>query len=320
MLKHHLKKLCFISSWIFLNSMAFAVDTDTLHLQQNTIVIDGNLNDWVTIPYSSTFVKHDDNTTSTQKTKAKVTWDNENLYLAFDVEDTEIVGKIQSQDAAFFETDDLVEFFIDPDGDGQNYLEIGINASGSVYDYVIKCPNASCGGWADDQVFDVKDMEIETTIDGTLNNPNDVDTGYIVECKIPFSSLTNISAGNFTKPSNNNSWKMNLFRIDYGIKNSVEYQAWTPHNVFGFHQPSKFGVIHFKTLITNILSKQFQEPKWKLIDKTIITDEKIQVFNNQGKAINIVKYEDSYNISLLNTGIYLIFFPEINYKTKVFID
>lgn len=301
--------------------MAFAVETDTLHLRQNTIVIDGNLNDWATIPYSSTFVNHATNASTTQKTKTKVTWDNDNLYLAFDVEDTDVVGKIQSQDAAFFGTDDLVEFFIDPDGDGLNYLEIGINASGSIYDYIIKCPNASCGGWSDDQVFDVKNIEIKTTIDGTLNNSNDVDKGYIVECKIPFSSLTNISNGNFTKPSNNTSWKMNLFRIDYNGKNSsLEYQSWTPHNSHGFHQPSKFGVIHFMSSITNVFSKQGKEPKWKLIDKKIITDEKLQIFDNQGKEINVVKSDNSYNLFVLQTGIYLVYFPESNYKTKIFID
>lgn len=249
MLNHHLKKLYFISSWAFLSSMAFAVESNTLHLQQNTIVIDGKLNDWATIPYSSEFVKHDDNSKTSQITRAKVTWDDANIYLAFDVEDTEIIGKMQQQDSRFFETDDLIEFFIDPDGDGQNYLEIGINASGSVYDYVIKCPNSSCGGWADNQAFDVQGIEIKTTIDGTLNNANDVDKGYIVECKIPFSALT-IENGNFKKPSNNTAWKVNLFRIDYSTKTPVEYQSWTPHNAFGFHQPAKFGVLHFMNVVT----------------------------------------------------------------------
>ena len=53
----------------------------------------------------------------------------------------------KKKDSKIYETDDLVEIFIDPDGDGKNYLEIGVNAFSTHYDMLVKCISPECGGW-----------------------------------------------------------------------------------------------------------------------------------------------------------------------------
>ncbi len=283
--------------------------TDTLAIPQNdiAITIDGDLSDWNTINYTPYFVLHDKNTASTQKTRAKVIRDDQNLYFAFEVEDQNIVGTNQAHDAKLFSTDDLVEIFIDPDGDGQNYIEFGVNAYGNVYDYVIVCPSLSCGGWKDNQGFKIANLEVGTSVVGTINNSSDTDTKFLVEIKLPFASLTSITNGNFTVPAENDVWKVNLFRIDYGT--TTEYQSWVPHNTFGFHQPSKFGNFKFDKKHVTALTSKTENRFWiyqKDHIKVLEDDVELSIINLQGQIINVVKQDNLYDLSALPTGVYIV--------------
>jgi hypothetical protein len=233
---------------IFFASLAQAKQAnDILVITPNSsnIIIDGDLSDWRHISFTQNFVLHDKNKLSTQKTRAKVTRDNKNLYFAFEVQDKNIVGTNQPHDAKLFTTDDLIEVFIDADADGENYLEFGVNAYGNIYDYVLNCVKESCGGWSDNPDFTLNNIVVKTSVQGTINNNNDIDTGFIVEIKLPFKALKLIKQGNFTKPAHHSEWRVNMFRIDYGI-DPIEYQSWRPHHSFGLHQPDKFGYFYFK--------------------------------------------------------------------------
>jgi hypothetical protein len=220
---------------------------DSLIITSGTspIKVDGDISDWSHIPFTKNFILHDTGSISTQNTKAKVAMDENNIYFAFDVKDKNIVATNQVHDGQLFTSDDLIEVFIDFDGDGENYLEFGVNAHGTIYDYVLKCVTESCGGWADNKDFTINNIAVKTSVLGSINNNNDVDEGFIVEVKLPFKSLQLIKNGNFTQPIVNSEWRVNMFRIDYGTS-PTEYQSWVPHNSFGFHQPDKFGYFYFK--------------------------------------------------------------------------
>ena len=139
-------------------------------------------------------------------------------------------------DSQIINTDDLVEIFIDPDGDGQNYVEIGVNAFSSNYDMLIKCISQDCGGWKTSMAFNISGMETVSKI---------TSEGFNTEIKIPFSSLETIKNGNFNRPKVGTKWRGNSFRIDYG--NITEYLALQPYKSlkFGFHQPKEFAVFEF---------------------------------------------------------------------------
>lgn len=206
-----------------------------IHRITHSLSIDGDLSDWKT-PFIGPFVIHNSGLKATQATYVSLSWDDKNVYLAYKSKDSKITGSAKKKDAQLFKTDDLVELFLDPDGDSQNYIEIGVNAFSSNYDMVIHCVSPSCGGWDTDMVLDIIGMKTASKI---------TTDGYNVEIMIPFSSLTSIKDSGFTIPVVGTKWKGNLFRIDYG--NITEYQAISPYSGsgYGFHQPDQFKTFEF---------------------------------------------------------------------------
>lgn len=199
------------------------------------ITIDGDLTDWKT-PFLGPFVIHNTAQKAAQQTFVSLSWNNENLYIAYNCTDSKIIGTPQKKDSEIFYTDDLAEIFLDPDGDGRNYIEIGVNAFSTHYDLLLKCISPECGGWKTTMAFDIAGLESVSKINKE---------GYSVEIKIPFSSLEKIENGGFSKPKTGTKWKGNTFRIDYG--NTTEYLALQPYksSKFGFHQPKEFAVFEF---------------------------------------------------------------------------
>ena len=206
-----------------------------IHKSKSPLQIDGDLSDWKT-PSSREFVIHNSGNKPKQSTIALLSWDKKYLYIAYNCIDSEIVGKARKQDSPLFETDDLVEIFIDPDGNGKDYLEVGVNAFNSNYDVLIQCTAKECDGRKSNMSFTIKGLQTASKI---------TEFGYSVEIAIPFSSLNEITNGNFKTPKNGTTWKGNLFRIDYG--QTKEFQSLKPYQSkkHGFHQPAEFAEFMF---------------------------------------------------------------------------
>ena len=86
---------------------------------------------------SDDFVIHNTNDSLTNKVNFKMGWDSLTLFIDFTVLDSVWETSQTKHDSPIFKTDDCVEIFIDFDGDGKNYLELGINPNGVYYDYKI---------------------------------------------------------------------------------------------------------------------------------------------------------------------------------------
>lgn len=198
-------------------------------------VIDGDLSEWKR-HFLGPFVVHNSGVKATQKNAVSLSWNNENLYIAFRSDDSKIIGSHQQHDSQIYKTDDLVEIFIDPDGDGLQYVEIGVNAFSTYYEMLIACALPACGGWKASMDFKVVGMETASKM---------TPEGFCVEIKIPFSALENSISTNFKTPTIGTKWKGNVFRIDFG--KTTEYLALQHYSTseFGFHQPSEFAVFEF---------------------------------------------------------------------------
>lgn len=219
----------------FMCSITNYSQTIQINKINDKITVDGDLSDWKT-EFLGPFVIHNSGDKATQNTFVSLSWNDQNLYIAYRSTDSKIVGTSQKKDSQIFNTDDLVELFIDPDGDGQNYVEIGVNAFSSNYDLLLKCILPNCGGWNTAMSFDIAGLETVSKI---------TPEGYNTEIKIPFSSLKTIKNGNFNQPKAGTKWKGNTFRIDYG--NTTEYLALQYYKSlkYGFHQPEEFAVFEF---------------------------------------------------------------------------
>ena len=90
-------------------------------------VIDGKLDDaiWQKVPWTPAFSRSNGPQPGTQKTRAKLAWDDQNLYAAFEVEDDDIVTRDPKDNHVYTEDDDtlymseVVEIFLDADADGK---------------------------------------------------------------------------------------------------------------------------------------------------------------------------------------------------------
>lgn len=207
----------------------------SIHKSKSALHIDGDLSDWKTA-FSQEFVIHNSGEKPTQSTVASLSWDKNYLYIAYNCIDSKIVGTIRKKDHPIFNSDDLVEIFIDPAGDAENYVEIGVNAFNSNYDLFIQCIGGDCAKRKSDLSLTIKGLQTASKI---------TELGYSVEIAIPFSSLNEITNGQFKTPKIGTTWKGNLFRIDYG--QTKEYQSLKPYQSkkHGFHQPAEFAEFKF---------------------------------------------------------------------------
>ncbi|TXD46370.1 carbohydrate-binding family 9-like protein [Polaribacter sp. IC073] len=225
------------------------------------ILIDGNEKDvsWDKVAWSAPFIDIQGVKKPTYKTQIKMLWDDTYFYILAKMEEPHVWADITERDAIIFHNNDF-EVFIDPDGDTHNYYEIEVNAINTIWDLFITKPyrelnNVALNDWT------ATGMKSAITIDGTLNNPNDTDKGWILEMAIPWSVYKksyfekNVPKDEF--------WRVNFSRVnwDYQItdgkyerkkdaneKHLPEYNwVWSPQGVINMHEPEKWGYVYFSS-------------------------------------------------------------------------
>ena len=73
------------------------------------------------------------------RTKAKMLWDDDFLYVACVMEEPDLWATYDQRDMIVFHENDF-EVFIDPDGDENEYYEIEINVLGTIFDLFLQRP------------------------------------------------------------------------------------------------------------------------------------------------------------------------------------
>ena len=68
------------------------------------------------MPNKAIFTNHKNRSQAKSSVFSQIMWDNNNLYIAFTVTDSDIIANYLNQDTAVFDNDDLVEIFFDFDG------------------------------------------------------------------------------------------------------------------------------------------------------------------------------------------------------------
>ena len=208
------------------------------------IVIDGKLKEkvWRQAAQLGPFVNVSNgryDSASPVQGEAMLFWDSHALYVAFVVKDRDVVGTFdgKAKDPPLW-TQDTVEIMLDPDGDGDNrdYYEIQVNPQNLVFDSQFDTynrPRDGPKGPFGHQVWSVE-LKSAVAVQGSLNQPNDQDQGYVVEMRIPFSSFTKAKR---IPPRSGDAWRANF----YAMQNNAGV-AWSPILGQGnFHKASRFG-------------------------------------------------------------------------------
>lgn len=204
------------------------------------VTVDGKLDEeaWKTAVSSEPMVAPQNGGKMLPETRFRLMWDDEFLYVGYDAPDDHLHCEFEERDDAIY-NQDAVEIFLDPDGDGKNYYEIQICPAGVIFDslltsYRANAKDPECNEWD-------SEMEAKVSTDGTLNDKEDVDTGYTAEFAIPFKDLEH--APNIP-PRVGDTWKVNFFRLD-DAKGGKKAWAWSPPMNNDFHNLGRFGVLKF---------------------------------------------------------------------------
>ncbi len=308
-------KIFFIAILFCANILAQTPKSYTILRASSPITIDSYMNDWVGANISENFTICTSGQNGTAQGNCRLLWDDNNLYMMFHIDDNSIKTSNEVQDAYLWQKGDVLEVIFDFDGNGDHYLEMGINPNGNNYDFNLLCTSASCGGWSDDQAWDIANMEIAARIDRSQDNQDDY--GFDVEVKIPFNSFNSMTGSNFQMPINGTTWRGNLMMVNFDKNGSSpkEYLSWStyPGGSPAFHQPNYFGYFTFSNMsvsTTEINSNSFtinavQNNQFHVSGNGFI---QINIFDNSGRLIKIENIKDEGIISLDNfeKGLYII--------------
>jgi len=210
---------------------------------EGTIAIDGETTEdaWRSAGRTRAFVNTMDGSPTELRADARVMWDDENLYVAFDVRDDFVRNTHEERDAHLWEQD-AVEIMVDPDGDGRNYFEMQVSPTGVVFDtrYDTRRQPQPVG-----HVDWNSGLEAAVNVRGAAND-DDEDQGYTAEVAIPWSAF---DAGEpaASRPEAGATWRMNLYVMDARPGDAGQRSAgWSPTHRPDFHVPARFGRVRFE--------------------------------------------------------------------------
>ena len=178
------------------------------------IIIDGKADEtsWQKAEWSAYFkdIEGDKKPAPTYRTHIKMLWDEQNLYILAELEEPHVWAYYVTCDQIVFHENDF-EIFIDPDHDTHNYFEFELNAQNTLFDLFMPKPYRNGGKY--DIGWNSNDFKSAVFVEGTKNNPSDIDKKWTVEMAIPFSDLK--IEGDFIVPKNGDYWKIGFSRVQW---------------------------------------------------------------------------------------------------------
>jgi len=251
------------------------------------ITVDGKLDEktWQQAPRSPRFVDLIRGHQTVHDTYAAVTWDDENLYVAYWVEDPLVSAHITKRDGNVY-TDNDVEFFLAFD---HAYYEFEINPFGTIYEGLfvwqkeyekhgfskvseidrlnkdVACRDFNGVGYKTHPrgrryaflKWDFPEAKTAAAVDGTVNDNQDRDRGWTVELAFPWSGMKTIALGDNRSmpPKDGDIWRMDFSRFNQfaeapPVRDSKGW-AWSHHGCWDSHIPEVFPFITFSTATVN---------------------------------------------------------------------
>lgn len=237
--------------------------------------IDGDINDkvWEKARWTDLFedIEGDQKPGPAHSTRVKMLWDKSFLYIAAELEEPHIWAGLKNHDDIIYYDNDF-EVFIDPNNNTHDYFEIEVNALNTLLDLFIPKPYRNHGSVL--MSWDAPGLVSKVKINGTLNNPADLDSSWTVEMAIPFKAL---SIGNHVQvPREGELWRLNFSRVQWETeiegsgyikkkdsKGKVlpEHNwVWSPQGVINMHYPERWGYLKFTMKDAGESTSVFQLP------------------------------------------------------------
>lgn len=217
------------------------------------------------------------------QTYVKMLWDDDYFYFGAYMEEPHIWAKLTERDAVIFYDNDF-EIFLDPDGDTHNYYEFEMNALNTVWDLLLLRPYREDGQPKVLDSWDIQGLQSAVYINGTLNNPTDIDSFWTVEVAIPWKVLEEMTPRNYM-PKDSVQWRVNFSRVNWhtdfssgnyekqkdenGKRLPEENWVWSPQGYIAMHAPETWGFVQFSEIIAGQGKVEFyhspdEKIKWAL--------------------------------------------------------
>ncbi len=191
-------------------------------------------------------------------TRARMLWDSTYFYVSAELAEPHIWATLTERDAVIYHDNDF-EVFIDPDGDTHEYYELEMNAINTVWDLLLIKPYRDDGPAVN--AWDIQGLKTAVALDGTLNEPGDIDSGWSVEIAIPWKVLAEC-AHRPSPPRDGDQWRVNFSRVEWRteIKNGhylkvlnpttgkslpEDNWVWSPQGLIAMHYPEMWGLVQF---------------------------------------------------------------------------
>lgn len=219
-------------------------------------------------------------------TRAKMLWDDENLYIGATLDGDEIWGYVTRRDDVIFQDNDF-EIFIDPDSDTCQYYEFEMNVLNTIWDLFLPTPYRDGGSAL--HGYDIRGLRTAVFVDGTINNPLASNRSWSVEVVIPFASITEClpkqrppHLGEYYRMNFSRvQWKVDVGHQDTQIKATYKKRTdpstgqplpednwvWAPTGVINIHYPELWGFVFFADSAKEEVSYQIPDDeylKWEL--------------------------------------------------------
>ena len=219
-------------------------------------VIDGRLDDaiWAHAPRTELYmdIEGPAGATPTWDTSCAMVWDDTYFYIAAWMDEPHLWGTLTSRDSIIYRDNDW-EVFIDPDGDQIDYNEFEINVLGTEFDLRLT-RGYRCGGNYDIE-WDMTGLQAEVHLDGTVNDPTDIDRGWSVEMAIPWTCMQDASTVR-CPPGDTDIWWVNFSRVQWPLEvvngaylkpeGATEHNwVWSPQFAIDMHRPEYWGWVQF---------------------------------------------------------------------------
>jgi len=247
----------------------------TVFFNSEAAKIDGKLDDevWKNVQWTENFkdIEAERKPLPTWNTRVKMTWDNKGLYIAAELLDPHVWAYSKSYDDIVFYDNDF-EVFIDPDNDTHRYYEFEVNALNTMFDLFMPKPYRNGSGAM--IAYNAPGMKWAVDIQGTLNNPSDIDKGWTVEMFIPFWAVT---IGNSAKlPVDGDFWRINFSRVEWktevkdgkyiklkgaeGRNLPEDNWVWSSQGLINMHYPERWAYLHFSKQASGDSKNSFTIP------------------------------------------------------------
>ena len=177
-----------------------------------SIAIDGIAGDpgWSNAAISPEFATAEGCPEPVGKATAKMTWDEQKLYVFVQITDSDVYSEYKHHDDPLWKQD-AIEIFIDADGNRRGYIELQVNPNNATFDSWFAGPRTQAG----DEKWD-SGMETAVKVRGTADQAGDTDQGWDAEITIPLAAVKGRDDAMNVRipPQVGDRWRLNVVRVD----------------------------------------------------------------------------------------------------------